>query len=367
MSSPTKKSGFPKHDRTHTGHKSPRGDEPKKGGAGGKGTWGVAGSEVNAEISTRDPLDPNYDSEKDDDVYVPPLPGPLETFKQDISVIIREYFVSGDAEEAINAFRELKRPNFHHEIVKAVISKSLDQHDRERELASNLLPKLFPDMVTNQQVEQGFSVLLQRLEDLSLDIPSAPEYLAMFLARATVDDLLPPSFLSADNSDVELAQETLLKAKNMLQGKGAAKRIENIWGTGKESVKRIKERASDVLSEYVVSNDIKEVDRAIRELNMATFHWWLVKKGILLALDCKESDREKIDKLFTALSKSGLISEQHFEVGVKACLSMMKDIELDAPNGRAVLGTVISRGVSSGYFPATAQDDFKEATSVQTN
>jgi hypothetical protein len=44
-----------------------------------------------------------------------------------------------------------------------------------------------------------------------LDIPNAPELLAMFLLRAVVDDLLPPAFLSPDSADVELAKEILLK------------------------------------------------------------------------------------------------------------------------------------------------------------
>jgi hypothetical protein len=61
MSSPTK--GGIKHDRTHTGHKSPKLDTPKKGGAGGKGTWGKEGSEINAVAAASDTHDPNYDSE----------------------------------------------------------------------------------------------------------------------------------------------------------------------------------------------------------------------------------------------------------------------------------------------------------------
>lgn len=36
---------------------------PKKGGAGGKGTWGVFGDELRAVTGTTDPKDPNYDDE----------------------------------------------------------------------------------------------------------------------------------------------------------------------------------------------------------------------------------------------------------------------------------------------------------------
>ena len=61
MSSPQK--GGIRHERTHTGHKSPKLETPKKGGAGGKGTWGKEGSEINAVPGASDSHDPNYDSE----------------------------------------------------------------------------------------------------------------------------------------------------------------------------------------------------------------------------------------------------------------------------------------------------------------
>ena len=40
----------------------------------------------------------------------------------------------------------------------------------------------------------------------------------------------------------------------MIQGKGAGKRIANVWGPGgNQSVKRFKERARSILEEYLVS------------------------------------------------------------------------------------------------------------------
>jgi hypothetical protein len=45
----------------------------------------------------------------------------------------------------------------------------------------------------------------------------------------------------------------------------AAKRAANIWGpAGNQSVKKIKERAANILEEFIVTNDFVEVDRAIR-------------------------------------------------------------------------------------------------------
>lgn len=355
MSSPTKK-GLIKQDRTHTGHKSPKLDTPKKGGAGGKGTWGKEGSEADG-TSAVNYDDPNYDSS--DDVYVPRPPPAIELFKQGVKGILDEYFVSGDVEEAQRALVELDRPEFHHEFVKSVISRALDLHDRERELASNLLPRLYPQVITHNKIVEGFTTLLERIEDLKLDIPSAPEYLSMFLARAVVDDLLPPAFLSSDSADVELAKETLVKAKSMIQGKGAFKRIAHIWGPGgDQSVKRFKERAQSILDEYLVSNDIVETDKAIRELNIASFHWYVVKKAVLLALDAKESNLDKIVKLLTTFSTSQLISEAHFVAGFESCTSMIEDIEIDTPRGRDLLSQFVTRSINAGFLPASFKADF---------
>jgi len=358
MSSP-QKAGLVKHDRTHTQHKSPKVGIPKKGGAGGKGTWGKEGSELGVTSTVTDPNDPDYDSEED--VYVPPPPPPLEVFKQRVKGILDEYFVSGDADEAARALVELDHADLHHEFVKLLISKSLDQHDRERELASNLLPRLYPNVITHTKIVEGFTTLLERIEDLRLDIPSAPEFLSMFLARAVVDDLLPPAFLSPDSADVELAKEALVKAKSLLQGKGAFKRVAHIWGAGgDQSVKRFKERTQAILEEYLVSTEITEVDNAIRELNVVPFHWYVVKKAVLLALDSKDNDVEKIVKLLSTFANSQLISEAHFVAGFESCANMIEDIEIDTPHGRELLAQFIDRSIHAGYLPASYKQHYAD-------
>ena len=50
------------------------------------------------------------------------------------------------------------------------------------------------------QMQKGFQDLVMALDDLSLDVPDAPELLAMFVSRAIVDDILPPAFLTQQAS-----------------------------------------------------------------------------------------------------------------------------------------------------------------------
>jgi hypothetical protein len=349
-----------KQDRSHThAHQRTKIGAPKKEGAGGKGTWGKEGSEIHANSAATDPYDPNYDSE--DDGYVPAPPPPLQVFKVAINNILDEYFTSGDADEVARALKELNHPEFQHEFVKYAVSRSLDLHDRERELTSELLPRLYPDVISHEKVVEGFTCLLERMDDLSLDIPNASDLLAMFLARAVVDDLLPPAFLSPDSADVELAKETLRKAAGMIQGKGAFKRAQHIWGpAGDQSVKKFKERVESLLQEYLVSTDIVEADRAVRELDVPSFHYQVVKKSVILALDSKESDRDKIVKLLSQFSKSDLISQGHMVAGFKCCVDTISDIELDNPNARELLRKFIERSIQEGYLPSQFAEEYSK-------
>ena len=62
-------------------------------------------------------------------------------------------------------------------------------------MAANLLSSLYHEIIQADQMQRGFKSLLNSVDDLKLDVPSAEDDLGLFLARAVVDDILPPSFL----------------------------------------------------------------------------------------------------------------------------------------------------------------------------
>lgn len=74
---------------------------PKKGGAGGKGVWGLPGSEL-LETYEDDVNDPNFDDESNGDIelkaIVPEVP--YEDIRKKVDPIILEYFENGDTHEA---------------------------------------------------------------------------------------------------------------------------------------------------------------------------------------------------------------------------------------------------------------------------
>lgn len=139
-----------------------------------------------------DENDPIYDKAEDSDAFIlssggdskrgydpetsKPVYGPLLTkseFKIQLSECLLEYFDSCDADEVIRTLSELGCQEYHAEMVKRAISLSLDKHPRERELTSRLLTCLHPTPLSMEDMEAGFDLLLDSMDDLSKDVPDA--------------------------------------------------------------------------------------------------------------------------------------------------------------------------------------------------
>ena len=103
----------------------------------------------------------------------------LSEFKIRISESIKEFFDSADADEVIRNIQEMRCKSYHPEVVKRAISLSLDEGPRERELISRLLTCLHPIPLVDNDLTKGFEILLDSLEDLSIDIPDAKVRSAM--------------------------------------------------------------------------------------------------------------------------------------------------------------------------------------------
>jgi programmed cell death protein 4 len=102
--------------------------------------------------------------------------GPLYTlceFKVQLRECIKEYFDSCDADEVIRTLQELGCQEYHPEIVKKAISLAMDMGPRERELTSRLLTCLHPNPMSLEELQVGFVILLDSMDDLSKDVPDA--------------------------------------------------------------------------------------------------------------------------------------------------------------------------------------------------
>jgi programmed cell death protein 4 len=188
----------------------------------------------------------------------------LPEFKKAVIKIITEYFSAEDVEEVGRSLAELESPFFHYEFVKRVITMSMDRKEKERELVSRLLSALYAydrGLLSTNQIGKGFERLFEVVDDLELDIPSARPILTQFLARAVVDELLPPSFLS-DPLVEGMGGEVVENAIKMLSTYHGTSRVEKVWGPGDgRSVPELKTATDQLCQEYLLSQDLEEAIR----------------------------------------------------------------------------------------------------------
>jgi hypothetical protein len=147
------------------------------GGGTGAAPNGVRGttdpsSAVAAASSTVVPAVPRgYDPATSRAVY-----GPMLTeveFKHQVGAALQEYFDSDDPDEVIRNLLELKCQEYSASVVKKAISLALDKGPREREAVSRLLTVLHPSPLADDEMERGFAMLLDSLDDLQTDVPEA--------------------------------------------------------------------------------------------------------------------------------------------------------------------------------------------------
>jgi MA3 domain len=171
----------------------------KKQGGHGKGQWKDNMDPSYVETTPIDEKDPLYDeldgkfilssstavaadpaSGADPRGYDPgtakAVYGPMLTeteFKHQVGLAVLEYFDSADSEEFIRNLLELKCEEYSASVVKKAVSLALDKGPRERESVSRLLTVLHPIPLADTEMERGFTMLLDSLDDLQTDVPEA--------------------------------------------------------------------------------------------------------------------------------------------------------------------------------------------------
>eukprot|EP00536_Pseudo-nitzschia_multiseries_P002934 jgi/Psemu1/322787/estExt_fgenesh1_pg.C_410046 len=294
--------------------------------------------------STEDPESRNYDPNEGRVVYGPMLT--LSEFKLQVHQNLEEYFDSCDTDEVIRSVEELKCKEYHANIVKKAVSISLDKHPRERELVSRLLTCLHPSPLSDKDMEEGFEILLDSLDDLTTDVPDAKTMVANFLARAVVDEVLPPAFLSEQNNK-RPGDIVIEKSISLLSREHCTARLERVWGPGDgRPVAELKIEMDQMLQEYLLSRELDECARCVKELDTDHYMHELVKRGVKIAMeeDGKDSttqhEKSAIDAmaaLFGFLVKNAIISEHQVSKGVDRLHRVLDDLKLDVPAAPTLL------------------------------
>ncbi|KAL7245796.1 hypothetical protein ACSBR2_001016 [Camellia fascicularis] len=326
---------------------------PKKGGAGGKGTWG--GLLDTDDSYSLDCNDPNYTS--NEEIERKPS-SPFEEYKKTVAVIVEEYFATDDVISTANELRELGMPSYNYYFVKKLISMAMDRYNKEKEMAAVLLSSLYADVIDPPQVCKGFSKLVESTDDLIVDIPDTIDVLALFIARAVVDDILPPAFLTKemavlpkDSKGIDVIKRA---EKSYLSAPLHAEIIERRWGGSRnKTVEDVKGQINNLLIEYVVSGDKKEACRCIKDLKVPFFHHEIVKRAIIMAMERRQAEDRLLDLLKMA-AEEGLINSSQISKGFGRIIDSVDDLSLDIPNARQILQSLISKAASEGWLCASS-------------
>ena len=167
--------------------------------------------------------------------------------------ISQEFFVSGDFDDITRTIFEIDAAEYSYEFVKRLLNMSLDKGDRERELVSQLMSLLYPDVLSTSMICKGFERLFEIVDEVEKDVPHARNHVATFLARAVLDEVIPPSFLS-DSVVCNLGGEIVVQAKLLLSREHGGTKLERIWGPGDgRPVSEMKVAIDQCCEEYLLS------------------------------------------------------------------------------------------------------------------
>ncbi|CAN6285143.1 unnamed protein product [Urochloa humidicola] len=279
-------------------------------------------------------------------------------FKRKATTIVEEYFSTDDVAATANELRDLRVPCYHYYFVKKLVSVAMDRHDREKEMAAVLLSSLYGDVVDRPQLYKGFCKLTESCDDLSVDTPDAVDILAVFVARAIVDDMLPPAFLAKQGACLPggcKGAEVLRRAeKSYLSVPHHGEIVLQRWGGSKRiTVEEAKAKISDILEEYLAAGDRGEALRCIRDLKIPFFHHDVVKRALVLAVERGGAAEGHILDLLKEASEEGVINESQITKGFDRLIDSIDDLVLDVPNARCLLRSVIHKASSEGWLCAS--------------
>lgn len=327
---------------------------PKKKGAGGKGVWGLPGSEEYDEYV--DVNDPNYDNENSGAYFTSVNPDEqCSVLKEKLKPIFIEYFHNGNVCEVSDSVLKHIPPNRRNVVVESVIRIALDHHNSHRELASMLIADLLNDCITVPDITKAFENILAGINDLKLDCPEAPTLIGNFIARAIADECIPPCFIDQTKQKCEEKNfiNALNHAKVLINMEHGLSRLHNVWGFGGalRPVKSITKRMIVDLKEFVNSRDITEAARCLKQLEVPHFHHEYVYETVIMALEANKEDTEiALCTLLTAFAKEVIITSDQIERGFLRIFNDLSDIEKDVPRAYMILERFVERCKVAGFL-----------------
>jgi len=268
----------------------------------------------------------------------------LKILKSSLDECFREYFTSGSFEQCAENIIQLNEAApfhyevVHYEVVKRGIRMALDKDNKCRELMSRFLAYYtgnHPTAVLQANaVQRGFELLVQSCSDLYMDVPDILYLLSCFIARAVVDEALPPRFVDdCAVSPADMGKRVLLHVQKVLAQKNSYARLDKVWVSGKDkSVGELKASIKSYIREYFTNSDMNDTVCNIKELAVPYFNHEIVKQLIVLACDYKENEVQLSKNLLSLMVSKQLITRRMVQQGFSKVAAAKDDYLPDIPN-----------------------------------
>lgn len=282
-------------------------------------------------------------------------PSQLDKLNEDLKHVIQDILYdlmhSGDIAGAVQSLRSNKLIDGI-EFTKRALIFGIERQAYERELVSKLLSACY-ELFNDNEIEDGFQLLLFRLPDIVLDVPHAPSLLAKFIARAIYDEIVPPIFVKEAHVDNVKAKECMSLAFAKTHALDETKEgLEHIWGPGDmTSVKNLKVEVDSLLEEYLENPDVKETTAAFVELNVPSFFAEVIKRGLFKALGMNEKAHADFLKLLEHWFQINLISVGHLKRGFSMAYTNLPDLCLDVPKAPQLMQAVQKAATEKKLLP----------------
>ncbi|CAG01296.1 unnamed protein product, partial [Tetraodon nigroviridis] len=111
---------------------------------------------------------------------------PITQLIKEMNLLLNEYILSGDGEEAERCLRDLEVPHFHHEFVyEAIVMVLESKGDKTFEMILHLLKSLSASsVITVDQIGRGYERVYMDIADINIDVPRAYFILEQFVDKS---------------------------------------------------------------------------------------------------------------------------------------------------------------------------------------
>jgi len=161
----------------------------------------------------------------------------------------------------------LNTPQYLPDIVMKGINIGLEKKDSDRDLLTKLFLKLAKDQVlTSDQVSKGIQLVLEPLEDIVIDIPNSPIYVANFIGSlivggsislASMEEHL--SHLVASATKASQASNILAEVFHTIGDLTSDKELRDLYVKSKLNITNLlkpDQRGNDELTKYLEEKDL---------------------------------------------------------------------------------------------------------------